>query len=1348
MKKLLIILLTMVPLMGVAKKKVVKPDVSVGNLRVENLDQPLGIDTAEPRFSWQITSDKRDVRQTAYQIIVNDDKGEVWNTGKVESDQQLWLRYAGKKLQSNTFCTWKVKVWTTAGESDWSSDECFSIGLLDEGKWRGYWIGLEKLLPGEERGLHTRMAARYLRKEFELKNKEVKRATAYVAGIGLHEFYVNGRRMGDGVLQPVPSDYRKTIYYNTYDVTSSILHHPSYICLGIILGNGRLFPMQQHKPYKIHTFGYPKCRINVIVEYEDGTTQRLQTDDKGWKVTANGPIRANNEYDGEEYDARMEMMGWSEVGFDDSKWLKAERTDIPQAYLRAQMTPGMKVLQQIKPVSLNGNIVDIGQNIAGWLKVRVRGQKGDTIRVVYAEKLNADGTLFRENFRNARSTDIYICNGDEGSEGRWWTPTFVYHGFKYAEVIGLKNATPHSDHRSENATKDDFVAEVVADEMRTTGHFECSDTTLNKVMKNAWWGVLDNYKGMPVDCPQRDERQPWLGDRTMGSLGESFLFDNERLYTKWMRDICEAQRTDGCIPDVAPAFWNYYSDDVAWAAALPFSCDMLYRQYGNREAIEHSYPYIKKWVQHIIEEYSRDGIIRCGKYADWCVPPEKLELIHSQDPARKTDVTLISTAYIIRTLQLMEQWGCEADYWRPIREQMTEAFNKKFLTIKRGTSPRPGHVLYPDSVFYGNNTVTANILPLALGIVPDDCKDDVINNVVQNICIQNKHHVSCGVIGISWLMRGLSDNGFADVAYRLATTKTYPSWGYMTENGATTIWELWNGDKASPKMNSGNHVMLLGDLLTWAYQYLGGIRQPRWKTSRHSGDGQTATVPATVPAGFSAGYKHIVLKLAFDIQDCEWANVSYDSPYGTIKSHWRKTLQHLEWDVTIPCNTTADVCLPNGETKTVGSGSYHFSVDIPTTHPSIVKDEFLYEHTYFPEAHASTIVELKNGDLVAGYFGGTHERDPDVCIWVNIKKKGSDEWSKPILAADGVLSIDDPNAKYMGLSGLKDDTTSATAGPIRRAFCGLSAKGSLPDEQNYDYITKTTRLKNVPTKLKRKSCWNPVLFEMPNGELWLFFKIGTTVGDWTGWLCKSKDGGRTWSNKEPLGYATIPDGKQVALLGPIKNKPELIDGRLLCPSSTEKNGWRFHMEMLDLSDGRWKKGTPAKDLNWKWIPVESTEAIKTDDNQMHPIDCIQPSILKLKDGRLQVTMRTHNAHIATSFSSDNGDTWTPVTLLDIENNQSGTDAVTLQDGRHVLIYNNFETLPLTPKGVRTPCSIALSDDGTNWQHALTLEDSPIDQYSYPAIIQGRDGTLHCVYTWRRQRISYKQIDLTKLSGVK
>ena len=1241
--------------------------VEVKSLRVENLTNPLGIDTDQPRFSWVTTSDEKDVRQTAYQIIVSGDKGELWNSGKVDSDEQLWIPYAGEKLKSGMQCSWKVKVFTNKGETAWSEPQRFGIGLLKECHWSGRWIGLERLMPGEQRGQYTRLAARYVRSEFKL-DKPVKRAIAYVAGIGLHELHVNGKTFDREVLVPMPTDYRKTVLYNTYDITSSLAGEN---CIGVVLGNGRLFPMRQNKPYKTPVFGLPKCRINILITFTDGTTKRISTDEK-WKVTADGPIRSNNEYDGEEYDARKELTGWDQVGYDDKTWLQAERSEIPLGTLRAQMAPGMAMAPFTpEPTTINSKIYDFHQNMAGWIAFTPTGKPGDTIRVKYAEKLNPDGSLYLDNFRDARSEDIYVC----GKSGVEWHPIFSYHGFRYAQITG-----PVKDVHAYN----------VSDNIRATGRFECSDTVLNKVMHNAWWGIYSNYKGMPVDCPQRNERQPWLGDRTMGALGESFLFDNERLYTKWMRDICESQREDGVFSDVAPAFWNYYNDDVSWPAALPFCCDMLYRQFANREAIDKSYPSIKRWLQHLMDEYGEDGIITKDKYGDWCVPPEKLELIHSEDPARQTDGALISTAYVIRVLQLLEQWGCEADLWKPIREQMTEAFNKKFLTIRRGTSLRPDHVLYPDSVFYGNNTVTANILPLSIGIVPDDCKDAVIRNVVQNICLQNRHHVSCGVIGISWLMRGLSDYGFADVAYRLATTKTYPSWGYMTENGATTIWELWNGDKANPSMNSGNHVMLLGDLLTWCYQYLGGIRS-------------------------NDAYQHIVLKPAFEIQDCEWANVDYDSPYGTIKSHWRKTLQHLEWDVTIPCNTTAEVCLPNGETKTIGSGSYHFSCDIPTSHPAILKDEFLYEHTYFPEAHASTIVELKNGDLVAGYFGGTHERNPDVCIWVNIKKKGSNEWSKPILAADGVLSLDDPNAKYMGLSGLNDETTPAVEGPIKT-----------PD--TYDYVTKTSRLTNVSDRLKRKACWNPVLFEMPDGELWLFFKIGAFVRDWTGWVTKSKDGGLTWSEKEPLPF----DAEGRAFLGPIKNKPELLDGRLLCPSSTEHDGWRFHMEILDLKTGE-----------WTWIPVESTEAIKTDDNQMHPIDCIQPSILKLKDGRLQVLMRTHNAYIATSYSSDNGNTWTPVTLLDIENNQSGTDAVTLRDGRHALIYNNFKTLPMAPKGVRTPCSIALSDDGTNWRHVLTLEDSPVDEYSYPAIIQGKDGRIHCVYTWRRQRVVYKQIDLEK-----
>ena len=1088
--------------------------------------------------------------------------------------------------------------------------------------------------------------------------------------------------------------------------------------VGIVLGNGRYFAMRQVKPYKNATFGLPKCRLNIIVEYEDGSSERLVTDEK-WRVTANGPIRANNEYDGEEYDARMELGDWAKVGYDDSGWMQAERSAIPTGTLRGQMTPNMCVQRYHKltlpskslpgpvewkklmpmPGHNDRYIIDFGVNMAGRVSIMPKGKAGDTIRIRYAEKLNPDGTLYVENLRDARSEDIYICSGKETTATEWkteqaWQATFVTHGFRYVEVTGMKNLDARS-----------IVAEEIYDGIAGPNvNFTCSDTILNKVYQNACQGIASNYKGMPVDCPQRNERQPWLGDRTAGSLGESFVFQNERLYTKWMRDICESQREDGVFSDVAPAYWNYYNDDVTWPAALPFTCDMLYRQFGNDEAIRRSYPYMQRWLQHLFDEYLKDGVITKDTYGDWCVPPEKLEMIHSQDPARKTDGSLISTAYVIRILQLMEQFARlqqltdDATYYAKKREIMIADFNKRFLTVKRGTSPRPGHVLYPDSIYYGNNTATANLLPLAFGIVPDDCREDVVKQVVENICIKNKGHVSCGVIGISWLLRTLSDNGFADVAYLLATQNTYPSWGYMAEQGATTIWELWNGDKASPKMNSGNHVMLLGDLLTWCYQYLGGIRQKE-----------------------GSAYKHFMLKPAFDIEDCEQVSCKYDTPYGSVHSEWKKTLQRLDWHILVPCNTTAEVHFPDGSIKTIGSGSYDFSADIPTASPAIVKDEFLYDHTFFPEAHASTIVETKKGDLVAAYFGGTHERAPDVCIYVNIKKKGSNEWGAPILAADGVLDLNHPNAKMMGLSGINAETTSAEAGPVKT----LSEKKGFI---TYDYHTKKSRVA-LPKTLKRKACWNPVLFEMPNGELWLFFKIGSTVGDWTGWLAKSKDGGRTWSDKEPLPY----DAEGRAFLGPIKNKPELIDGRLLCGSSTEGNGWRFHMEIFDL-----------KTNQWKYVPVESTEAIKTDDNKQHPIDCIQPSILKLKDGRLQVMMRTHNARLATSFSSDNGDTWTPVTLSEVENNQSGTDAVTLKDGRHVLIYNNFETLPLTKKGVRTPISIAISDDGQEWQHALTLEDSPIDQYSYPAIIEGKNGHLYCVYTWRRQRVAFKEIDLNKL----
>lgn len=1305
-KFLYTLLLMMLPLALSAR-------VSVTDVKIENMTCPLGIDTTTPRFSWKTVSDSKNVVQTAYEILVasspeglEEGKADYWQSGTVKSSQQLWVAYAGKQLRDNDYLYIKVRVTTNKGKSAWSEPQHFSIGLLSETHWSGRWIGLEDLQPGERKGMYTRLAVRYLRKEFKVKGN-VKRAMAYVSGLGLYQFYVNGKNLSSGRwLQPAPTDYRKTVMYNTFDVTAAL--KGSKACLAISLGNGRYFPMRQEKAYKVPVFGFPKCRINVIVEYADGTRQTWATD-SDWRLTTNGPVRANNEYDGEEYDARMEMPGWTSAGYDDSKWMKAQRCVIPDGTLRAQMMPAM-IADTVKTVKVSrfGNryIVDFGRNIAGMAALRMYGAQGDTIRIRYAEKLSAQDALYTANLRNARSEDIYVCSGMEN--GRLWNASFVYHGFRYVEISGWKGKALKTS---------DINGLLVSDDMGSrSGCMMTSDTTLNKVLENAFLGIKDNYKGMPVDCPQRNERQPWLGDRTVGCLGESFVADNERLYTKWMRDISEGMRSDGAISNVTPSFWNYFEDNVTWPAVFPFACDMLYEQFGNTQAIRESYPYIKKWLTHIFTEYEKDNIITKDKYGDWCVPPEKLELIHSQDPARQTDGQLISTAYGIRILKLMAKFArlqgleSEAGDFDAHRLRMTAAFNDKFLTVKRGTSRRPGHVLYPDSVFYGNNTATANLLPMAFGIVPDSIKTEVVKNLVANIITAGNGHVTCGVIGISWLLRGLSDNGFADVAYLLATTKTYPSWGYMAENGATTVWELWNGDKADPAMNSGNHVMLLGDLLTWCYQYLGGIRQTE----------------------DSKAYKHIVLKPSFEIQDCFSVDAAYNTPYGKLESTWHKTLQKLEWDIEVPCNTTADVCLPNGETKTVGSGKWHFSVNIPTADKAIVKDEFLYDFASFPQAHASTITELKNGDLVASYFGGTKERNPDVCIWVSRKAKGSKTWEKPVMAADGVFRAGTEEALA---AHVNDSTTLAECGPVKDG----SKRFGIPVGYEYSYLTRKSNVA-LSASLKRKACWNPVLFTMPDGEIWLFYKIGKSMNDWTGWIVKSRDGGRSWSDREVL-----PEG----FLGPIKNKPELIGNRLVCGSSTESDGWRFHVEILDLKTGKWKYVGPvdaekkAMTDDMDSATVDIVEPIYQKGKEAKYIYSIQPSILRLKDGRLQVLMRTHNARLATSFSSDGGDTWTPVTLTEVPNNQSGTDAVTLRDGRHVLIYNDFETLPGTKKGPRTPLSIAISDDGSHWRHLLTLEDSPISQYSYPAIIEGADGTLHCVYTWRRERIAYKNINLKK-----
>ena len=853
----------------------------------EQVENPMGIDVPQPRLGWQIVSAERDVVQTAYRLLVASTveklqagQADIWDSGRRETDESILIPYEGPRLKPDTYYYWKVQVWTNLSETPQESDpQHWLTALFTDKDWKpSQWIGYDGAFPWEDESLHARLGARYLRTEFKL-DKEISRAVLHIAGLGLYELHLNGQRLGEDVLTPGPTDYRKRILYNTYDVTEQLNQGEN--ALGVILGCGRAYPMRPFmKPYKWTFFCYPKMRLLLTVQFADGRTQRIVSG-SGWSLTARGPIVSNNEYDGEEYDARCELGDWTLPGYQPSDlWMPAKLTSVPDAAMQAQLNPGMKVLRTVMPKSvkaLNDStyILDMGENMTGWIRLRVRGQAGQTVTMRFAEALLPDGHLSMANLRDALVTDKYTLRGEAGGEE--WAPRFVTHGFQYVEVTGFPG-TPQPG---------DFVGEFVADGLTETGTFESDNAVFKATYANAWRGILGNYKGMPVDCPQRNERQPWLGDRTMGCYGESYLFDVANFYAKWADDIEDAQRWDGAIPDVAPAYWNYYKDDVTWPAAFFNVCDMIYRRYGDLRPMASHFDAMLKYLSYTYDNYldARTGLIVSDSYGDWCMPVESPEIIHSQAPDRLTDGKFIATVYFRALYQLMVDYapllGRLADVAEfPARiDGFARALNENFY--------------HADTHCYSNNTATANVLALAYGLVPEADREAVAAHVRSKIMDEYKGTMATGIIGNQWLWRTLSREGMGDVAWRLITTVDYPSFGYMASQGATTIWELWNGDTANPKMNSRNHVMQLGDLLVWCYEDLAGI----------------ANAPESV------AYKKLRMAPAFDTGECRHINASYQTPYGKVESEWIRKKSSLSWTVGIPANTSADLVLP-----TVGKG--------------------------------------------------------------------------------------------------------------------------------------------------------------------------------------------------------------------------------------------------------------------------------------------------------------------------------------------------------------------------------------------------------------------------------------------
>ena len=787
-----------------------KAAIEINNLRCENSVDPQGIDHQAPRLSWNLSSAGRNLQQTAYRVLVassleklNSNQGDLWDSGTVASGQSVGIPYGGISPGSRASVYWKVKVATNQGDSPWSYPAGWSTGLTQSADWQARWTGLDKSFPQDVLSGKTRLAARYFRKEFTVDDKTVRKATLYISGLGLYEAFINASKVGGQVLAPTPTDYSKVIKYNTFDVTHLLSAGSNAI--GVTLGNGRFFSMRQSG---VRHFGFPKMILQLEILYADNSTQTLVSDDS-WKVTANGPIRANNEFDGEEYDAQKEMPGWNKPGFDDSNWLPAQTVEAPGGILQAQLNKNIKVMETIRPIGIHEvkpgvHIMDMGQNMVGWLRIKAKGEAGQTIQLRFAEILKDDGTLYLDNIRGALVTDKYTLRG--AGEPESWEPAFTYHGFRFVEITGYPGQPELSD----------FEGQVVYDEMDVTGHFETSHPTINQIYQNACWGIRGNYRGMPTDCPQRDERMGWLGDRAVGSQGESFIFDNNNLYAKWLDDIEQAQREDGSIPDVAPNYWSIYSDNMTWPGAYLIIANMLYEQYGNMEPIVRHYDSMKKWMAYMRSRYMVDHIMTKDTYGDWCMPPESPELIHSRDPGRKTDAAVLGTTFYFRMLYLLERFAVllgkagEAQEFAREAAVVKEAFNARFFD--------------KESRGYSNNTVTANLLSLCYGLVNDDDREAVFAHIVDKTMGEFGGHVSTGLVGIQWLMRGLTEYGRPDIAFRIATNRTYPSWGYMVEKGATTIWELWNGDTADPSMNSANHVMLLGDLIVWYYENLAGIR--------------------------------------------------------------------------------------------------------------------------------------------------------------------------------------------------------------------------------------------------------------------------------------------------------------------------------------------------------------------------------------------------------------------------------------------------------------------------------------------------------------------------------------------
>jgi alpha-L-rhamnosidase len=875
--------------------------VKIQHLLTENLINPIGLDVQQPRFSWQLVTDKRNVAQTAYEIIVSADKAPLWKSGKVTSDQSVQVAYAGTALQSGKKYSWKARVWDNNGKaSSWSEPAFFQMALLNAADWKAKWIEA-----GFEEDTANRPAILF-RNQFSV-NKKIIAATLYITAHGMYEVQLNGKKVGDAYLTPGWTSYNKRLQYQVYDVTGMVGNGSNAI--GATVGNGwyrGYLAWSDNKNVYGNKLGL-LAQLNIT--YSNGTTESVISDEN-WK-SSTGAIKAVEIYHGEMYDAREEKNGWSNAGYNDAAWKSVTLPKFAFNNLIATENEPVKKHETFKAIKVittpaGEKVLDFGQNLVGWVIVKATGNAGDKIILKHAEVLDKMGNFYTENLRAAKATASYILKG--GTE-ETFEPHFTFYGFRYLKIENYPGEI-----KPEN-----FTAVALYSDMKPTGTFTSSNALINQLQHNIQWGQRGNFLDVPTDCPQRDERLGWTGDAQAFSRTATFNFGVNNFFSKWMKDVAADQGADGKVPFVIPNVLGPGAGGSAgWADVATIIPWNMYLAYGDKKILDNQYSSMKAWVKYMTDSSKNDLWNHGFHFGDWLF---YRPFDDNDGRSAVTDKYLIAQCFyahsvqlLINTSRVLNKPADEAMY-SALLQKVKDAFLKEYVV---------------------SGTQTAYVLALNFDMLPENLRAQAAARLAENVKSYN-NHLTTGFLGTPYLCHVLTRFGYTDLAFTLLLQDTYPSWLYPVKMGATTIWERWDGQKPdstfqTPGMNSFNHYAY-GAIGDWMYRKIVGID--------------------TYEDG--VGYKHIMIMPHIGGGFTN-ASASLQTYYGTVSNGWKITGDQLLMEVEIPANTTATIYIPatsataitesgkplqadikvmgteDGYVKVnVGSGSYHFAATKPAT---------------------------------------------------------------------------------------------------------------------------------------------------------------------------------------------------------------------------------------------------------------------------------------------------------------------------------------------------------------------------------------------------------------------------------